>query len=336
MIPRCPIQRDAPIPTWFRVGGSADRLAQPRGPDELIELVRAEPDLLVLGDGANLIVHDAGVRELVVKLDAPAWTAIDLDPVSGCVRAGAGVSLQKLVTRSVRAGLGGLEGLGGIPATVGGAAVMNAGGRFGELGSVIETIEAVTRAGTVVRVRRSDLTMQYRNGGLDDVIVTAVYLRLMPGDPSALRDRLKQVLAAKKQSQPMAAHSAGCCFKNPIVNPDAAVLGEAGVPVRDGRVAAGWLIDRVRCKGLRAGGATVSERHANFIITESDATARDVIELMTLVQQRVLNETGMQLEREVRVWDRSTKGPMALRSGADTGMSVTVVRGERSVERVGP
>lgn len=319
----CPIQRDAPIKTWFRVGGAADRLARPRTLDELLDLVRVDPDLLVLGDGANLIVHDEGIAAMVVTLDAPGWLTLSIDPNSGVVRAGAGVGLPRLVSNCVRLGLAGVEGLGGVPATVGGAVVMNAGGRFGEIGSAVVRVRAVSRRGQRITLDRAQLTMRYRDGGLGDLIVTGVELGLEPGDPAALRDQLKAVLHVKKQSQPLRDASAGCCFKNPSVDEvDRAVLDEA--PISDSRIPAGWLIERARCKGLRVGNARVSEHHANFIVTKRTATASQVIELMDAVRQRVLDETGVRLQREVKVWDRSTVGrtvgPVVVRSRAMAGV----------------
>lgn len=319
----CPIQRDAPIKTWFRVGGAADRLARPRDHDDLLDLVRADPDLLVLGDGANLIVHDEGVAATVVKLDAPGWSTLRIDPDTGGVRAGAGVGLPRLVSSCVRLGLAGVEGLGGVPATVGGAVVMNAGGRFGEIGSAVVRIMGVSRLGQRITLDRAQLAMRYRDGGLGDLIVTGVEFGLEPGDPAVLRDQLKEVLRAKKHSQPLRDASAGCCFKNPPV--DGADLAELrAAPITASRIPAGWLIERAGCKGLRVGGARVSEHHANFITTEPGASADQVIELMVRVRQRVLDHSGVALEREVRVWDRTTVGrsvrPVVVASRAVAGV----------------
>ena len=302
-----PIQRDAPIPTWFGVGGGADALASPRDEAELLACLDMDPACRVLGDGANLLVHDAGVRELVVGLAQGAFRASA--PLPGgagapdsetvVVRAGAGVSLPKLVTDSVRDGLGGLEGLGGIPASVGGALMMNAGGAFGQIADVVRRVFVVTRAGEACAIERSEIGFGYRQSGLGGVIITGCEIELRRGDPDVLRARLKEVMAYKKSTQPMGADSAGCCFKNPTLVEAIEGVGGPGT-----RASAGLLIDRAGCKGLSIGGASVSERHANFFPVVKGARASDVIALMEEVERRVFETFGVVLEREVVVWTR--------------------------------
>ena len=302
-----PIQRDAPIPTWFGVGGGADVLAKPRSEQELLACLDMDPRCRVLGDGANLLVHDAGVSELVVSLGQPAFSIVE--PVEGregapdsdtvVVRAGAGVNLPKMIVESVRLGLGGIEGLGGIPASVGGALVMNAGGAFGEIADVVRRVFAVGRDGERVTLERDEIGFGYRRSGLGELILTGCELGLRRGDPAQLRERLKEVMAYKKGTQPMAEKSAGCCYKNPTLEAAIDGIGEAGQ-----RVSAGMVIDRAGCKGLSIGGATVSERHANFFPVAKDARAADVIDLMEEVERRVFDRFGIRLEREVVVWRR--------------------------------
>lgn len=297
-----PVVHDAPIPTWFGVGGHADALARPRSHGELLACVRADPTLRVLGDGANLLVDDPGVAELVVTLADGTFSGHEIGPKRGGVvrvRAGAGVRLPRLVSESVRLGLAGLDGLAGIPASIGGALVMNAGGAFGQISDVVLEIEGVDRAGRDVRLERDHIAFAYRSSGLHDLIVTGCTLGLREGDASALRRRMLEVMEYKKQSQPLAAHSAGCCYKNPTLARPVPGVGEAGA-----RVSAGMLIDRAGCKGLCIGGARVSERHANFFTVGDGARARDVIELMELVELRVRTSFGVSLEREVVVWRR--------------------------------
>lgn len=302
-----PLQRDAPIPTWFGVGGGADALATPRDEAELLACLEMDAKCRVLGDGANLLVHDAGVGELVVCLEQGLFREFgplpgaDGEPDSETVilRVGAGVNLPKLITGSVRDGLGGLEGLGGIPASVGGALVMNAGGSFGQIADVVRRVFVVTRAGEALTLERSEIDFGYRRSGLDGHIVTGCEIELRRGDPRALRTRLKEVMAYKKSTQPMGDRSAGCCFKNPTLRDAIAGIGEAGA-----RASAGLLIDRAGCKGLSIGGASVSERHANFFPVARGAKASDVIALMEEVERRVLDTFGVTLEREVVVWTR--------------------------------
>ncbi|MCW5754729.1 MAG: UDP-N-acetylmuramate dehydrogenase [Phycisphaeraceae bacterium] len=295
-----PIEHNVPIPTWFRIGGRADRLARPRSIDELRSCLEIDPDLRILGDGANLLVDDDGIDRLVVRLDHADWKSMEFDSRSGVVRAGAGADFAKVITGAVRKGLAGLEGLTGIPATIGGATVMNAGGRFGEIASCIARVHGIDHAGRSRTFERADIPYTYRSCGLNGIVVTAVEFHLTPDDPAAVRARLKDCMAYKRDSQPMGANSAGCCFKNPVLPRDIPDIGAAGT-----RISAGLLIDRAGCKGLSVGGATVSPRHANFFTTSSDAKARHVIDLMSLVQHRVADAFGIMLDREVVVWSRS-------------------------------
>lgn len=303
------LELNAELPTWFKVGGRAERLCRPGSVDELRRALELDPALRVLGDGANLLVDDTGVAELVAAMETRTGDGlgrVEIDDVTGIVRAGAGAGFPKLIRETVAKGLGGLEGLGGIPATVGGATVMNAGGTFGQIADSISRVFALDRRGRDVELARADIAFGYRRSGLQPLIVTEVELKLQPvgqAEQPGLRQKLKDVMAYKAESQPMSASSAGCCFKNPTLVrelkfPDVPPLAP-GV-----RASAGMLIDRAGCKGLRVGGAEVSQRHGNFLVTHDGATARDVIELMREVERRVLEAFGVRLEREVVVWSR--------------------------------
>jgi len=295
------IAHHAPIDTWLGVGGVADHFATPRSRDDVCELVReyAGQSIRVVGDGANLLIHDAGVDGLVVSLAKLREVLIVGTTPGGeesvILRVGAGVNLPKLITKTVRDGLSGLEVLAGIPASVGGAVRMNAGGAFGSMSEVVHAVEAVNPLGEVVRFEHEQLNFAYRHCNLDaSLIFTQIELALTPvstDEQPKLRQRLKDVMAYKKQSQPMAESSAGCAFRNPIVG--------------DVRHSAGKLIDDAGCKGLRSGGAQVSHQHANFIVTGVDCTAGDVIELMRKVRTRVFEHHGVELEPEVVVWSRA-------------------------------
>lgn len=292
------ILRDQPLETWFGIGGGASRLARPETIEQLRECARIDPNLRVMGDGANLLVDDEGVGELVVELKQGEFVRVHRDERTGLTIAGAGASLPKLIVESVRMGLGGVEGLGGIPATLGGAVVMNAGGAFGQIADVVARVHGIERDGREVVRDREEIDFSYRHSGLEGLIVTKVELDLKPGDPGVLRERLKDVMEYKSRSQPMSERSAGCCFKNPILRRDLEGIGATGA-----RVSAGMLIDKAACKGVSVGGASVSERHANFIVAEAGkAKARDVIGLMDEVARRVHEAFGVALEREVVVW----------------------------------
>lgn len=302
------IERDAPLPTWFGIGGRADRLARPRTHEELAECLRIDPSLRVLGDGANLLVDDAGVSELVVVLSGPTFCGWTFD--GSQLRAGASANLPKLINEAVRLGLAGLESLGGIPATIGGAIVMNAGGAFGQIADHVFRVHAIDRAGNAVALDRDRIAFGYRRSGLSSLIITEVEFALVPVDRAELRQRHLEVMAYKKKTQPMADQSAGCVFKNPTLSEE--LVLESTDPAKPhevhaagSRVSAGMLIDRAGLKGLRVGGASVSPRHGNFVVTDAGAKARDVIELMDRIALAVFARFGVVLEPEVVIWRRT-------------------------------
>ncbi|MCE7974614.1 MAG: UDP-N-acetylmuramate dehydrogenase [Leptolyngbya sp. PLA1] len=306
VLPRVAVTEGARIPTWFGVGGGADRLAHPETPEQVRECLELDPGAKVLGDGANLLVCDEGVAELVIDLKNPGFRGWEIDDATGEVRAKAGADLARLINECVRRGLGGLEALAGVPATLGGAVVMNAGGAFGEIGQFVTAVHAMDRAGRQVTVGRPAIDFGYRRSGLSGLVILGVDLQLKHDDRATLRQRHLEVMEYKRDSQPLKANSAGCCFKNPTLTQEVKELGERGAPGQ--RVSAGMLIDRAGLKGLRVGGAVVSERHANFLVPEAGATATDVISLMREVERRVRERFGVTLEREVVVWERSGGG----------------------------
>ncbi len=297
------IEHEAPIETWFGVGGCAHTLARPRTVEQLVDVLHAHAGqrVRVLGEGANLLVHDGGVDGLVLsleRLNSVEYHGYDVSvsperPRHVVATVGAGAKLPKLIVETVRLGLEGLEVLGGIPASVGGAIAMNAGGAFGEIADVIESVEAISMTGSRLNIPHDEISFGYRHSGLSHLIITSVDLHLthLPEHKQAgVRQRLKDVMAYKKNSQPMADRSAGCVFRNPTIS---------GV-----RTSAGLLIDRAGCMGLSVGGATVSDRHANFIVVERGATAEDVIALMRLVRERVRASHDVTLQPEVVLWAR--------------------------------
>lgn len=303
---RANLQRNVAIPTWFGVGGGADAFVEAGSVDELCAVLREERVVRVLGEGANLLVDDAGVDGVVVSLAR-------LDHVEtlggGAVRVGGGADLMRLITGTLRDGLSGLEALAGIPASVGGACVMNAGGAFGSIAQFVTRVRVAARNGGVRWLAREEIAFDYRRSGLEGFIVVEAELALREvegKERDAARERLKEVMAYKKGSQPMADRSAGCVWKNPAAPED---WNEQRTP--DGRrVPAGWLVDRAGLKGLRVGGASVSAAHANFVVTEHRegrpiARAADVLALMREVRARVLDRFGVTLEPEVVIWRRA-------------------------------
>ena len=296
---RLDVERRAALPTWFGVGGRADRLVRPACIEELQRCTRIDPQFKMLGEGANLLVADGGVRELVVSLADMA--AVDIDSDSGLVRAQAGADLMRLVQQTARAGLEGLHALAGVPASIGGAVAMNAGGKYGNIFDTLLELTTMDRDGSVRTQPAYEFQASYRNGGLGDLVVIEAVFQLSKADPSSVRDRIKAIMHEKKHSQPLAADSAGCVFRNPELVYRVPRVGEAGE-----RVSAGKLIDLAGCKGYAVRGASVSDRHANFIVVDKQrARARDVIELIELVRHAVAARFGVQLQTEVVIWGRS-------------------------------
>jgi UDP-N-acetylmuramate dehydrogenase len=272
--------------TWLRVGGPAEFFAEPRTVAELTTLVkRASAEglpLRVLGGGSNLLVPDAGVPGLVLCLSAPAFQEISTQGT--VVTAGGGARLGHVISSSVRDGLAGLEALVGIPGTIGGALHGNAGGRGGDIGQWTAWAEVMTRTGEILLRNREDLVFAYRQSSLDELVILRARFALEREDPVELTRRMQKQWIIKKAEQPLGHQSAGCIFKNPR------------------GMSAGLLIDQAGLKGTRVGGAEVSDRHANFIITDKGCTALDVQRLIELVRGRVADKLKVQLELEIEVW----------------------------------
>ncbi len=292
-----PHQTAAPLGalTWYRTGGPAAILARPTGPASLAAVLRrcrkAGVACRVLGAGANLLVRDEGFDGVVVRLDHAGFKTIDVR--GDRVVAGAGVDLFKLVPRSARAGLDGLVQVAGIPATVGGAIRMNAGGAFGDIGSAVARLTVMTPDAQVRTLDRPHLTFGYRRSNLADSFILEAEFALTPADPVTLTRRYKEIYGIKKDSQPMGDKSAGCCFKNP---PAEAFGNLPPMP-------AGQLVDQAGLKGYAVGGATVSPLHANFVTARPGATtSADLLAVMQHVQRVVEEKFGVRLEREVVVW----------------------------------
>jgi len=299
-IPTPTITQNAPIHTWYKVGGRADALAKPETIEQLAQVLDENETVRVLGEGANLLVADDGVDGVVVSLKNGIFGETQVDPDSHLLVVGAGVDLRRLITLTSNEGLAGLEVLGGIPATVGGAVRMNAGGTFGQIAQAVAHVFVMGPDGRDRLLEAWEIDFGYRHSGLEDEIITRVAFSLTPDDPKAVRDRLRACMDHKGKTQPMGKQSAGCTFKNPLLTSGVKGIGDAGT-----RVSAGKLIDRAGCKGLGVGGAEVSEHHANFFVTHKGASAADVIALMDEVEGRVYGTFGVRLEREVVVWERS-------------------------------
>lgn len=287
----------------YRVGGPVAVLVRARSVDALATVAdvarRHRPRLLVIGRGSNLLMSDAGFAGLVVVLEGE-FEAIDL-PAGGAgqkksLRAGGAVPLPVLARRAAAAGLAGLEFFVGIPGSVGGAVRMNAGGHGRETVEVLQHAWVLDlldeTGGTAPRARTAaDLDLGYRHSNLAaGEVVTAAELAVTPDDAGACEARVAEIVRWRREHQP-GGQNAGSVFRNPP--------GDS----------AGRLIDAAGLKGLRVGGAVVSDKHANFFQAEAGATARDVIDLVAEVQRRVADATGVELVPELRVVGDDTGSP---------------------------
>lgn len=301
-------ETDVPIGekmTWYGVGGRARVLAYPAGVAQLSALAARCHEqgvpVYVLGGGANLLIRDDGVSGMVIRLDDPSFAQIKVEGTK--LTAGPGVDLFKLVLECAKQGLAGLAHVAGIPASVGGAVCMNAGGAFGDIGSTVHKVHVMAENGQAYCRDRDDLVFGYRTTNIVAPYILDVEFDMDEADPQDIARRVKEIFLYKKSTQPMAENSAGCAFKNPSVPvPGPQGHDEDGPPPPTQRVSAGKLIDEAGLKGYRIGGAEVSHRHANFIFTHTGCTAADVLALMDHVQQTVLDHSGTGLQREVVVW----------------------------------
>jgi UDP-N-acetylmuramate dehydrogenase len=291
------LRRNEPLSghTTFRLGGPADYFARPADITALRQLLEAAArrglPLRVIGAGSNLLVSDKGVRALVISLSAPSFCRIRRKGVRLTV--GAGVRLNRLVAYCSRKGLAGAEFLCGIPGTLGGALVMNAGisvrskGALRRLwiGDLVESVTIMHYNGAVQKIRREEIAFDYRSSSLNGAVILGAQLRMRPGRAKAIAAVVASYRNHRLKQQDIGSRSAGCVFKNPA----------GGLP-------AGKLIDDCGGKCLSCGTAAVSQKHANFIIASGQATAADVRKLMRLIQARVKKRFGLTLEPEIELW----------------------------------
>lgn len=269
--------------TWFRVGGAAEVVFRPADRDDLAQFLARKPKgvpVTVIGVGSNLLVRDGGIPGVTVRLGRDFAIVTVKDNI---VEAGAGALDLNVALTARDAGLAGLEFLRGIPGTVGGGLRMNAGAYGREFKDVVVEAEAVDGTGGVHRVGVADLDLTYRHSGApEDWIFTRAWLRGTPDDATAIQARMNQVSEARETSQPVRSRTGGSTFANP-------------------EGARAWeLIDRAGCRGLRVGGAMVSEQHCNFLINTGDATAADLETLGETVRRRVKETSGVDLRWEIR------------------------------------
>ena len=271
--------------TTFRVGGSADVLVQP---DEttlaaVLGLCRQHNvPYSFIGNGSNLLVGDKGIRGVVIEMTEPMGNI----EVNGTrITAQAGAMLSKIANTAASNGLGGMEFAAGIPGSVGGAVVMNAGAYGGEMKDIIERVYVLDENGAQLELDRTALDLSYRHSCIPDkkYIVTKVVLELVPRDEAEIRSEMKELNEKRAEKQPLQYPSAGSTFKRP-----------------EGYFA-GKLIMDAGLRGYQVGGAQVSEKHCGFVINKGDATAADICQLMQDVSDKVQAQFGVVLEPEVKM-----------------------------------
>jgi UDP-N-acetylmuramate dehydrogenase len=281
-----PFRENEPLArhTTMGVGGPAAVMAFPRSSEELRQTLRLRAELgvahRVLGGGSNLVAVDEGLDELVVNTAEVRRVVIRED---GEVTAEGGANLIFTVVRCCRAGFRGMESAVGIPGSIGGAAVMNAGAYGFSISDVLREIVVYDEAGERAEPPQG-WRFHYRGSSIPEgAVVARITLELRRDDPRALETETRELTLQRTKSQPRG-RNAGCVFKNPEGRP------------------AGRILDELGLKGTRVGGAVVSARHANFVVNEGKATATDVLALLDLLKERVRRETGVDLELEVKVW----------------------------------
>jgi len=269
--------------TWMRVGGTADYYVEPADRNDLIEIAKYFQTnnfpFLILGRGSNVLVSDDGIRGAVINLEM-ALSEIRLE--GDCVAADAGVWLQKFVDFCIQHDFSGVEMLAGIPGTIGGAVVMNAGAHGGEISDHLVDVE-VLRGWEISRIAKKDAEFSYRHSAFEHDVVLRASFKLPTGDKGELAKRRRELILKRNETQPLELPNSGSMFKNPANTFAAKLIEQAGL------------------KGKRIGNAQISEKHANFIVNLGGAKATDIARLLELARRTVYQNSGIELELEVKL-----------------------------------
>ena len=269
--------------TSFNIGGPADAFVTPADEEDVARLFhqahRLRIPVFVLG-GTNVLIQDRGIRGIVVGLSRLKTARVEAGHL---LYAEAGVGMPTLIKQAITRGLSGLEWAAGIPGTVGGCVVMNAGTRLGEMKDALTGVRMALPDGSLRDLSRADIGFEYRRAILPEGIVVGARLQLKPAPKGEIERVVKDYLRYRKDTQPLTEPNAGCVFKNP------------------GPQSAGQLVESAGLKGSRVGDAQVSTKHANFIVNRGRASAADVLALIRLVQDRVKETSGMDLQLELKI-----------------------------------
>lgn len=272
--------------TSFKVGGPADIFFKPDSVEQLLTFLDIINDerikYFVIGNGTNLLFADNGFRGAVIQLSKPAFRTLEIE--SDSVICGSGVSMIELAYKTAEMGLSGCEYMAGLPGSVGGAIITNAGAFGQDIGNVIEKVESIDITGKRIIFGTNDISFSYRKCSLSqfNTVVTRVFLRLLKEERESVEKRIKEFLSSRDKSHINTAN-AGSVFKNPA------------------NVSAWKLIDGAGLRNVRIGGARVSDKHANVIVNEGNATSRDIKNLIEIVQIKVFEQFGIGLETEIKI-----------------------------------
>ncbi len=272
--------------TSFRTGGVAEIFVEPVSTSELKKVLQFCKDeqkkVFIFGKGTNLLVSDNGVKGVVIHLGGINFKNVERD--GRYVLVGAGVNLPKLIRTVALSGFGGLEALAGIPGTVGGAVVMNAGGKYGDISDTISSLTTMTLDGNIIKHTRGDVEFEYRGCNLSGQIVIEVEFQLNESKIEVVLEKMDEIYNEKQENQPLGTFNAGSIFKN------------------TSQYKAAELIDKANLKGLKVGGAVVSEKHANFIVNTGNATSTDILELIKVIKETIKKKYNISLEEEIQIW----------------------------------
>ena len=272
--------------TTFKIGGPAKFLIEPKDTHGLKRalnlLKRYKTPIFVLGAGSNILVSDKGVNAAVIRLVSAYFKKVRFR--GNFCEAGSGAMLKQVISSATRRTLSGMEFLAGIPATLGGALVMNAGVAEKNIGDLVKTVTVMDYDGKIKNLNKKDIKFGYRTSNFSKYIILGACIKLTKSNKQEIKDKIKRYLSYRQATQDLSFANAGCVFKNPK------------------RYSAGKLIDLCGLKGKRIGDACISNKHANFILNLNKAKSRDVLKLMGLIKARVKKKFNINLESEIRIW----------------------------------
>lgn len=274
--------------TTFKTGGNADIMLCPTSTEELRNIVKffceSKTPYYILGNGSNLLVSDSGLKKPVIYIGR---NFNSIEQFDDCITANAGAYLSTIAKKACEASLSGFEFAAGIPGTLGGALIMNAGAYGGEMKDVVEAVSFIDPSGNEYVVSGEEMEFSYRKSALSDTdcIITGASLKLHYGNKAEIAEKMAELAAKRREKQPLEYASAGSTFKRPT------------------GYFAGALIESCNLKGKTIGGAQVSEKHAGFVINKGNASTKDILELINYIRETVYNTHGVMLETEVKYWD---------------------------------